>query len=86
ATIFSLQIALATTVASTVIGTLSAIGLVRGNLPGKTLLQALSLGPMIFPHVVFGVALYLVFSPLSLNSKHGVRDQETSEIAGQAER
>ena len=66
ATIFSLQIALATTVASTVIGTLAAIGLVRGNLPGKTLLQALSLGPMIVPHVVFGVALYLVFSPLSL--------------------
>ncbi|MGO4484086.1 ABC transporter permease [Rhizobium pisi] len=66
ATIFSLKIALATTIASTVIGTLAAIGLVRGNLPGKTLLQALSLGPMIVPHVVFGVALYLVFSPLSL--------------------
>lgn len=66
ATIFSLQIALSTTVASTVIGTLAAIGLVRGNLPGKPLLQALSLGPMIVPHVVFGVALYLVFSPLSL--------------------
>lgn len=66
ATIFSLQIALSTTIASTVIGTLAAIGLVRGNLPGKTLLQALSLGPMIVPHVVFGVALYLVFSPLSL--------------------
>ncbi|TAV40879.1 ABC transporter permease [Rhizobium leguminosarum] len=66
ATIFSLQIALATTAASTAIGTLAAIGLVRGNLPGKTLLQALSLEPMIVPHVVFGVALYLVFSPLSL--------------------
>ncbi|NKM53360.1 MULTISPECIES: ABC transporter permease [Rhizobium] len=66
ATMFSLQIALATTVASTVVGTLAAIGLVRGNLPGKTFLQALSLGPMIVPHVVFGVALYLVFSPLSL--------------------
>lgn len=66
ATIFSLKIALATTIASTIIGTLAAIGLVRGNLPGKTLLLALSLGPMIVPHVVFGVALYLVFSPLSL--------------------
>jgi mannopine transport system permease protein len=66
ATIFSLKIALSTTIASTVIGTLAAIGLVRGNLPGKSLLQALSLGPMIVPHVVFGVALYLIFSPLGL--------------------
>ncbi|MBB3355586.1 mannopine transport system permease protein [Rhizobium sp. BK049] len=66
ATIFSLKIALSTTIASTVIGTMAAIGLVRGNLPGKPLLQALSLGPMIVPHVVFGVALYLIFSPLGL--------------------
>ncbi|WP_092755242.1 ABC transporter permease subunit [Rhizobium aethiopicum] len=66
ATIFSLKIALSTTIASTIIGTMAAIGLVRGNLPGRTLLQALSLGPMIVPHVVFGVALYLIFSPLGL--------------------
>jgi mannopine transport system permease protein len=66
ATIFSLKIALSTTVASTAVGTMAAIGLVRGNLPGKALLQALSLGPMIVPHVVFGVALYLIFSPLGL--------------------
>ncbi|MBB2838236.1 UNVERIFIED_ORG: mannopine transport system permease protein [Rhizobium etli] len=66
ATIFSLKIALSTTIASTAIGTMAAIGLVRGNLPGKTFLQTLSLGPMIVPHVVFGVALYLIFSPLGL--------------------
>lgn len=66
ATWFSLKIALSTSLAATVVGTLAAIGLVRGKLPGKPLLQALSLGPMIVPHIVFGVALYLVFSPLRL--------------------
>jgi mannopine transport system permease protein len=66
ATWFSLKIALATSLAATVIGTLAAIALTRGDLPGKQAVQALSLGPMVVPHVVFGVALYLVFAPLQL--------------------
>jgi mannopine transport system permease protein len=66
ATFFSLEIAVATTLVATVVGTLAAIGLVRGDLPGKGFLEAICLGPMIVPHVVFGVALYLVFSPLRL--------------------
>ncbi|MFS8115020.1 ABC transporter permease [Rhizobium jaguaris] len=66
ATIFSLEIAAATTVVATIVGTMAAIALVRGKLPGKALLQVLCLGPMIVPPIVFGVALYLVFSPLQL--------------------
>ena len=66
ATVFSLRIALATTFAATAIGTLAAIALVRGNLPGKQVVQTLALGPLIIPHIVFGVALYLVFTPLHL--------------------
>lgn len=66
ATFFSLRIAVATSLSATVIGTLAAIGLVRGNFPGKNLLHVLSLAPMIVPHIVFGVALYLVFAPLQL--------------------
>jgi mannopine transport system permease protein len=66
ATMFSLEIAAATTIVATTIGTMAAIALVRGKLPGKTLLQAFCLGPMIVPSIVFGVALYLVFSPLHL--------------------
>ncbi|MQB45472.1 ABC transporter permease [Rhizobium sp. ICMP 5592] len=65
-TIFSLQIAAVTAVVATTIGTMAAVALVRGKLPGKALLQALCLGPMIVPAIVFGVALYLVFSPLQL--------------------
>lgn len=66
ATFFSLKIALATTATATVVGTLAAIALVRGNLPGKHMIEALVFGPLIIPHIVFGVALYLVFAPLRL--------------------
>ncbi|MFS8049616.1 ABC transporter permease [Rhizobium sp. BR 314] len=65
-TIFSLEVAAATTVMATTIGTMAAVAFVRGKLPCKALLQALCLGPMIVPAIVFGVALYLVFSPLQL--------------------
>ncbi|RWM09246.1 MAG: ABC transporter permease [Mesorhizobium sp.] len=66
ATWFSFKIAVATTLSATVVGTMTSLALVRGNLPFKTTLLAVSLGPMIVPHIVLGVALYLVFSPLQL--------------------
>jgi mannopine transport system permease protein len=66
ATFFSLRIAAATTVSATIIGTLAAIGLVRGALPGKAAIQALSLSPMAVPHIVIAIAIYLVFAPLRL--------------------
>lgn len=66
ATWFSLKIALATTVAATTIGTMAALAIVRGDLPFKNAWQVLSVGPMIVPHIIFGVALYLVFAPLRL--------------------
>ncbi len=66
ATWFSIKIALATTVAATAIGTLAAIAFVRGRLPGSELIQALSLSPLVIPHIVIAVGLYLVFAPLGL--------------------
>jgi mannopine transport system permease protein len=66
ATWFSLRIAIATAATATVVGTMTALAIVRGDMPFKGALQALSLGPMIVPHIVLGVALYLVFSPLQL--------------------
>lgn len=66
ATWFSLRIALATTFSATLIGTLAALALVRGRLPGKEFLQALTLAPLIVPHIVIAVALYLFFAPLGL--------------------
>ncbi|TCR80848.1 mannopine transport system permease protein [Rhizobium sp. BK376] len=66
ATLFSLEIASATTIAATLIGTLASLAVVRGTLPGRGTLQALAMAPMIVPHIVFGVALYLVFAPIGL--------------------
>lgn len=66
ATWFSLRIAVATTFSATIIGTLAAVSLVRGRLPGKDFLHALTLAPLIVPHIVIAVALYLFFAPLGL--------------------
>lgn len=66
ATWFSIRIAIATTISATIIGTMASLAIVRGDLPFKNTLQVLAVAPMIVPHIVFGVALYLVFSPLQL--------------------
>lgn len=66
ATLFSLRIALATTTAATVIGTLASFAIVRGKLPCAQAIWALTLAPLIVPHIVLAVALYLVFAPLGL--------------------
>lgn len=66
ATWFSLRIAVATSLVATVIGTMAALAIERGDIPFKGVLNALSLGPMIVPHIVLGVALYLVFAPLQI--------------------
>jgi mannopine transport system permease protein len=66
ATWFSLRIAIATSLTATVIGTMAALAIERGDLPCKGVINALALGPMIVPHIVMGVALYLVFAPLKL--------------------
>lgn len=66
ATWFSVKIALASTIGATVIGTLASFALVRGNLPGARALQALTLAPLVVPHIVLAVALYLVFAPIGL--------------------
>jgi mannopine transport system permease protein len=52
ATWFSLRTALATTLVATVVGTLAAVALVRGRLPGAKAIQALTLAPLIVPHIV----------------------------------
>ncbi|MET0707694.1 MAG: ABC transporter permease [Tardiphaga sp.] len=66
ATWFSLKIAVSTTIAATVIGTLGALAMVRGRLPGKELVQVLTLSPMVVPHIVMAVSIYLVFAPIGL--------------------
>jgi putative spermidine/putrescine transport system permease protein len=45
----SIVVAVATTFLATVLGTLAALGLSRGNLPGKAAIMAVLISPMIVP-------------------------------------
>ena len=66
ATWFSIQIALLVTIASAIIGTMAAIALVRGNVPGQDVLGAVLLAPLVVPHVIVAIAVYFQFAPLGL--------------------
>ncbi|HWX47285.1 MAG TPA: ABC transporter permease [Roseomonas sp.] len=66
ATLFSLEIGLITALCATVIGTMLALALVRGRLPGRGLVELLVVGPVIVPHVALAVAMLLVFEQMRL--------------------
>ncbi len=68
ATAFSLEVACATMIAATVVGTMAAVAFVRGTLPGSDIIRIMSVSPMIAPSIVIAVALYLVFAPVGLTS------------------
>jgi putative spermidine/putrescine transport system permease protein len=54
------------TLIATVLGTLAAVGLHHRNLPGKRLIMALLVSPMIVPVVVLAVGAYFFFSRLGI--------------------
>ncbi|MEE0955562.1 MAG: ABC transporter permease [Eubacterium sp.] len=58
----TLIIAVASTVISTIVGTLGAIGMERYNFPGKKLVDALLYVPIVIPEIVLGVAMLAIFS------------------------
>jgi len=62
----SFQVALLVVLFATVLGTMCALGLDRGRIPGKMIVQALILSPMIIPLVIIAVGLYAVFLPWQL--------------------
>lgn len=68
ATAFSLEVAFATMIAATVVGTMAAVAFVRGTVPGSDIIRIVSVSPMIAPSIVIAVALYLVFAPVGLTS------------------
>jgi putative spermidine/putrescine transport system permease protein len=57
----SVRLALLTVVAATVIGTLAALALVRGRLPGAGFLASLFLSPLMLPAILTGLALFQFF-------------------------
>lgn len=73
ATLTSFQIASLTTVIATALGTLAALGLHRARFPGKGLLQAFFVSPILIPVIVIAVAVYRLYADLGLvGSRLGV--------------
>ena len=62
----SLEVAVGSSAAATVLGTMVAILLLRYRFPGQRLLVALAVLPLIVPFVVLGVALLILFRALGL--------------------
>lgn len=59
---FSLVLSLLAALGAMLLGTPTAIGLVRHRFPGRNLIQSLVLSPLIFPSLVTGIALLRFFS------------------------
>lgn len=73
ATLTSFQIAAMTTVVATLLGTLAALGLHRARFPGKGLVQAFFVSPILVPIIVIAVAVYRLYGDLGLvGSRFGV--------------
>ncbi len=62
----SLVVALVATVVALVVGTLAAFALVRHRFPGRQAMELLLVAPLIFPAIVYGVAMLMVLNPLRL--------------------
>jgi ABC-type spermidine/putrescine transport system permease subunit II len=62
----SVKIACVVAVAATTLGTLLAFSLIRGNYPGKGLLEQFVMAPIALPSIVYSVAAYKLFSTLQL--------------------
>ncbi len=58
----SLVLAAATAATSTVVGTLGAFALARHRFPGRALLSALVMSPLVLPGLITGIALLQFFS------------------------
>jgi len=68
-TLLSLRIALVVTVSATVLGTLAAIGIVRGRFRGRQVLELFFISPMVVPIVVLALGLFFLFSSAHLLDK-----------------
>jgi len=58
----SLKVGIASAIAATALGTLTAVGLRRARMRGKGLIYGLLLAPLIVPTVTVGIGMYFVWS------------------------
>ena len=53
---------------ATVLGTMAALGMARGRFPGRGLVMALVISPMILPFVITALGMFFFFSSLGLTN------------------
>lgn len=66
AVVFSLQLAVATAVFSTAVGTLAGLCLARYKFRGKQMINNLLLSPLTLPSLIIGIALLIYFSRIGM--------------------
>lgn len=59
--LYSLRLGFVTMIVSTVLGTMAAVFLTRAAFPGRGLVRAFFLAPLLLPGLVIGLALYVYF-------------------------
>jgi len=68
--VVSLIVGIIVSCLSTVCGTMAALALARYDFRGKALISWLFVSPLLVPHIVLGMALMLVLSPLYLTDTY----------------
>jgi len=66
----SLLIGVASTVLATTLGTLAALGLASPSMPGRSLVTAVLISPMITPIIIVAVGVFFFYSGLGLGQTH----------------
>jgi len=66
----SLIVGVCSMILATALGTTAAVGINRAKFPGKQLLVALLISPMMIPLVISALALYLFFAKIGLNDTY----------------
>jgi putative spermidine/putrescine transport system permease protein len=69
--LFSIELAVAAAVVSTLLGLPLAFGLVRHRFPGRDLIATLSLGPLALPALVTGIAILQMLNLIGLSFLYG---------------
>jgi putative spermidine/putrescine transport system permease protein len=64
----SAVVAVLTAIVATILGTLAALGLVRGRFPGKSLVNGLTLSPLIVPVVIIAIGMFSLFVQWKISS------------------
>jgi putative spermidine/putrescine transport system permease protein len=62
----SAQVAILTAIVSAAVGTVAALGIVRGRFPGRWLVNALVLSPLIVPVVIIGIGFFSFYARFRL--------------------